>query len=410
VSCTEHEARLSAYLDGELAAPETRALEEHLGGCARCAAALDRLRDDDAALDRLYAPAREAADRLEARVLAAVRRERRGRPPLQLVRPLVWAAAGFLVALAIFRPWERPAVSPTPPQPLARVEFATGPLEILEGGAWRALGPGDPIPFGCAVRTNEAKAELDVAGENQVRLDAGTQVAVQSINRIELTQGQIWASSLNPLEIHAGDSKVACVEGARLNAQRNEDVAEYVLEAGNATVMDRAGNNIALQPSQSVQVSRGQAQRPVPAQDPALLYGWTIDLVALKGSDDPEFRRRIHDLLALIGETKLDYVPEDQIRQQGTRASKPLRAYLEDTARLKGAELKRRRAAEILSDIATRDQAGDLETLLDDLDPQVRFAAAAGLRRIMGRSGLPYPPEFWRDASIEERASKKIGK
>jgi len=67
---------LSAFLDGELAADERRAVEEHLGACAGCRAELDGLRRVASHLRRLEraAPPPVLADRVARRVAVDARR------------------------------------------------------------------------------------------------------------------------------------------------------------------------------------------------------------------------------------------------------------------------------------------------------------------------------------------------
>jgi anti-sigma factor RsiW len=50
MKCPEEESKLSAWIDGELAASEARALESHLGDCPSCRGVLQSFRDLRAAL------------------------------------------------------------------------------------------------------------------------------------------------------------------------------------------------------------------------------------------------------------------------------------------------------------------------------------------------------------------------
>lgn len=74
--CAEIDGRLQAYFDGELDAAGAGALEDHLGSCAACRAALAELRELRAAL-RSELPFERAPEALEARIAAALDRESR---------------------------------------------------------------------------------------------------------------------------------------------------------------------------------------------------------------------------------------------------------------------------------------------------------------------------------------------
>ncbi|HLJ62010.1 MAG TPA: zf-HC2 domain-containing protein [bacterium] len=92
---------LSAYLDRELDAAETAAVQEHLLDCAVCRDAYDRLRATKALLGEL--PVAEPP----AEFWAAVRTPQRARPATVAVRRpvfgrrVVWASAAAIVALAL---------------------------------------------------------------------------------------------------------------------------------------------------------------------------------------------------------------------------------------------------------------------------------------------------------------------
>lgn len=97
------EAQLDAYLDGELAAVDARALEAHLTQCPECT----RFRDGRLALRAAIServPAFKAPDTLRQRVRAALKTSARVRAPYRLSlgafwRPLALAASLAVVAL-----------------------------------------------------------------------------------------------------------------------------------------------------------------------------------------------------------------------------------------------------------------------------------------------------------------------
>src|SRR5438067_13422929 len=113
MDCEQALALLMANLDRETQADERARLRAHLQECATCRASADAFRLQDADLRRLFAPRRRAAagvaDRVIAQLAASPVARRRFLPWLPI---LVSAAAGFLFAVLVFRPWEKGAEPP----------------------------------------------------------------------------------------------------------------------------------------------------------------------------------------------------------------------------------------------------------------------------------------------------------
>jgi len=144
--CQAFDEDLSAWIDGELAAPRRSAVEAHLASCRACTARVEELRAVDRALRSLPEPAVGAAlrarlgDRLSGegaaaapamRMPAARRRlapARRRLAPALLVLPTAAAAA---LALALLL---RPSATPEGAAPPATIADApaAGELEALD--------------------------------------------------------------------------------------------------------------------------------------------------------------------------------------------------------------------------------------------------------------------------------------
>ena len=104
MNCQSVQARLGAYLDGELPEAEAAAIAAHLKGCAACAASLDRLRAVRAAVRNELATYR-APDTLRMRVRDAVRD---AAPAVSTPRTPVWSwlAVAAAVVLAVAGTWK----------------------------------------------------------------------------------------------------------------------------------------------------------------------------------------------------------------------------------------------------------------------------------------------------------------
>jgi len=102
------ESELDAYLDGELAAGDAAALEQHLAGCGSC----ERFRSERLVLRsaiQAEMPKREAPELLRARVRAALREEvapaRRPLPRTAAPAPWRWMALAATVAVVALGSW-----------------------------------------------------------------------------------------------------------------------------------------------------------------------------------------------------------------------------------------------------------------------------------------------------------------
>jgi anti-sigma factor RsiW len=102
--CEDADALIDAFVEAALEAPERRALEEHVGACARCGRALAASRRLSAALAALPASSPSAA--ADARARAAVDEEiawaRWRTRTRRVVAGLAAAAAVVVVAFAAF--------------------------------------------------------------------------------------------------------------------------------------------------------------------------------------------------------------------------------------------------------------------------------------------------------------------
>src|SRR6266853_2032887 len=106
MDCAQALALLMAHIDRELEPGDRPRLEEHLRQCAGCRASAEAHRLQDANLRRIFATRRQASTTVAERAIAHLRAR-----PARLRRHLPWltvvlsAAAGFLIAVLLFRPW-----------------------------------------------------------------------------------------------------------------------------------------------------------------------------------------------------------------------------------------------------------------------------------------------------------------
>jgi len=203
-------------MDRELQPDDRPRLEAHLRDCASCRASADAYRLQDADLRRAFTLRRQASATVANRVImhlgANSRPRRRAFPWLAVA---LSAAAGFLIAVLLFRPWTKTAEQgPTNSNDLAvRPEIKMpqlGPETILLALAtnadqaceallpgetvWTTLKKGAAIGIGTRVRTGpDARCEFHTPDGSEVRLDGGTELVFTERRRLEIAKGQILA-------------------------------------------------------------------------------------------------------------------------------------------------------------------------------------------------------------------------
>src|SRR6516164_11288717 len=112
MQCDDARRQLDAWHDGSLDAEMRDAVDAHLASCPDCQATAAEVARLDAGLRRAFAPRRDAAAAVADRVLAKLAPVPPRMSGPRSVALVAAAAAGFLLAVAIFRPWQKPAVQP----------------------------------------------------------------------------------------------------------------------------------------------------------------------------------------------------------------------------------------------------------------------------------------------------------
>lgn len=431
--CEEFLLQINARHDGELSEQETIALEAHLAECSHCRAAAEGFDTIDAELHAAFAPRRAAAAALTERVLAEVRaladsapRPAPAAPRARLFgelsladwgRTLLASAAGFLLAVALFRSSPAPQTNPghvltaaTSAQPAGRVVLASGPVQM------RAV---DQIPvFNCpsgsaikpasVVRTGDnARCELSLAGGNMVRLDRNTEITLHRPDRVEVNSGRLWAASkaAKPMEIVTFGCSIKSRSPAEVAVECQPKSMRLVVVDG-AVNVSTGQQSRDLAGGQQVEVADGKLAAIAQPNDPQLETAWVNSMLAGRSPEQPEFRQRVQRLLAQVGTAKLSLLYEDELRRLGDGGVPPLVAYLH-TTQDKPQDAKRVIAARIVADVAQPRRIGELVTLLDDQSADVRYHAARGLKRLTGRDqGLT--ADAWKaDTAVEREAASQ---
>lgn len=417
IDCTNAEERLNAALGG---APLDADTERHLSSCAACRTLRDDLASQDRELRAAFEPLRGAATAAADAAIAAIRREPldsasglpRGGPasPQQKLRffpHVMAAAAGFLLAVIAFRPWQpvvvekhlpvNPGQVPIPEKrPMAKLEVATGPVQSSrDGSTWSDVAVGGGCEMDTMVRSAPgAKAEFTLSDSSVVRLDSNTTVFFGKFRKFRLDGGRLYARvapGLVDFDVVTENGLVAVsgapdkkVPPATVDVARIVEEGKKVLEkATDVLVLDGPATVRAGKTEQKVDGPRrvlildDRMGSAMPLPDGFLATSWVHDLL-LKRAESPELASRVRGLLANVAKS------EAELRRMGDACAKPIVNWAAEPASKNAGEGDRRRAVEIAADLATRSAIPELISLLEDSDATVRTACAKSLERLTG--------------------------
>lgn len=411
MNCEQAQILISAELDSEISARDSHQLALHLDECESCRQFSKELSKIDAGMTELAQPMKQEAARLAMKVLEQS-------PAMPIIRPqpsywrsgfvaLAAAAAGFLLAWIILpRPFDRvdskQQLALITAKPEIQLTVASGTVEVQEAGAWKAMPTGGFVSCGTPIRTSgKGRCEFRTPDGSEVRLNHETQLQFNTTREVQVHQGQVWstvAKAGTQFRLLAARTIVTAL-GTQFDVSLNRDKTQVTVLEGKTRVES---------PHETVEIQAGNQYlvdslscRSTERQEFELLQAtnWVHEILVLKGRGNPELDRRINDIFAGIGRTKMEFLLEEEIRVLGDHAVIPLTRYLQASSK-ENDEHKRRRAAKLLADLAQPRSIGDLITLLTDRDPQVREFVATGLNRLTGQE-LGYAPQAWSSSSVK---------
>ncbi|MFT3879963.1 MAG: FecR domain-containing protein [Gemmatales bacterium] len=418
MNCDSIQPLLSAWMDRELSRDQVVQVEQHLAGCVACKALLeDMQRLDQQLRAKLPSPPDEVQQLIDS-TLIAVRRDvvpYQQRPWRAIALAIASAAAGFLLAVVLLPElFKKPVASKVVPSSTQatlelpiQLALAIGVVEIEEQGLWKPLATGTKLQAGQRLRTPErSRCELRCADGSEIRLNSNSEIIVHSQRLFHLKQGQVWSTvvaATTPFQVKTDQTTVTAL-GTQfdLNYQLQRTTLS-VLEG--KTRFDLQGKSAEVNAGQQLLVNNSNGAFDIRDSGPdyALFQAtnWVNEILVLKGRDNPELNRRINDVMASIGETKMSFLAEEEIRTLGDHCVVPLCRYLQ-TARSHQQGTRREMAARIIADLAQPRSIGDLIDLLSDTNPQVRSSMARGLARLT-KQDMGLSSQQWQTADEQKR-------
>ncbi len=264
------------------------------------------------------------------------------------------------------------------------------------------------------------RCEVQTTDGCVIRMNDDSELTVRSPRSLELHKGQVWCSAPEDVAMEVYTSVPAdpspctknvappekllpenliwsftCPSNASLISTVSER-GEIRLTAARGEVELRAGEAKRKLPRGDTVTIQGGQFMLLPHQEDALLAATWIDtLLVRKGHADPELLARVDGLLASIGHAKASMLYEQELRGLGEHCVLPLLRYVQSDISTQERP-QRQKAIRIVADLAPPWAVGDLIPLLADADAEVRFQAAAALRRLTGQDH-GREPQAWRN-------------
>jgi len=311
--------------------------------------------------------------------------------------------------LATLAAWASLAIPETSPDAAGKLALALGPVEgkAASDPDWKPLTAGSSLEASTWIRTPaKSKCVLELGNGTELWINEKSEILLAGARQIEIKVGEVYArvaqeaspfvskSEFSTAEVASGVVDLGFIirdpdDPLRKKVSRTRTLFS-VLE-GKLTI--KATYTQILTAGYTCDMVDRSLNTPDPIGNRTNLTLWIHDLLLARGQT-AEIEKRLDAMLAMLGEYEGEDLSEKGYRAFGDPAAVFLLEYLKYPLPANQAP-RRQKAARIAADGAAPKTAPALSALLEDSDPEVRSAAAAGLKRLTGQD-LGYAANFWR--------------
>ena len=282
-----------------------------------------------------------------------------------------------------------------------------------ESAVWQTVSYQDQFvcASGSTIRTPAGTlCELTTTSGCRIRMNGDAELAFLADDRIELRAGQVWCSAPTSasMDVVAGqlaedssqtaitlDENASCVFSCPHESvgDSNDRIGLRIESDAGRVRVTSSGRSLDLEPGRSATIGRDDVRLSPETVSASRRMKWMRPLLIRKGHNNPELIAYVNSVLAGVGQAKVSYLSESEIRSLGEYGALPLLRFVESDD---GGMFphKRQRAAAILANISPVWMIPDLIPLLNDDDTAVVESTRQALTRLTGvRGSRPLSPD-----------------
>src|SRR5205823_117664 len=204
---------------------------------------------------------------------------------------------------------------------IAHLGLATGAIEIQSPGQtnWRVMRTGEDIIPNSKIRTpDKVRCEVLMADQSTIRLNYNSEVQIGACRDFQLASGQMYSSVAkadNPFTVAVAQASITAL-GTEFDIAADAQSATLTVVEGSTRVKGKGGERVVSSGNQ-IKITSGTPGEAEAVSSLLVATRWVNELLMMKGRDTEELGKRIDRLLAAIGNEKMSYMYEDEIRALG---------------------------------------------------------------------------------------------
>jgi ferric-dicitrate binding protein FerR (iron transport regulator) len=402
MNCESLPLLMNATLDDELSPEERAEMQQHLKECPACQAHWAQLQGlHDQLTEALVPPSAEPAiNRIVGMIQPrSIANPRRPRNPSTRNSSFALVAVVCTLLLAVVTVFQWSTATPA----VAEIALSTGTIDFKPANArdWIEMTNQTRVslPALTRVRTrSQSLCEIRTRSDAIVRLNQDSELVMHRSEKVELVAGELWcrAPVSTGMLICASSSPNQSPGVNVFSCPSSTETQWRALPNQVLTALDAAATPVeihlpqatcTIQPGESLTFAGGQPRADQARRsNPLQATSWQLPLLALRDPLDSELQDRLTRMLSLVGQSKVSYLYEDQIRKLGPAGAVPLLAYVRSAESRRQPEL-RSRAMQLAVETAGDSSQSDFEFLISDKNPQIQMLSRQALERLKSEPG-----------------------